>query len=91
MEEQRKHIAGLNEERSAFNRHLNLLDSQNRSLLEELEQHVRNGEALTKTLDRKERVTDLKERLAQHTDSKSPMRVTQAGFSNQSPLRYRHA
>ena len=89
--DQRRKIVKLVEERNALNSHLEVLEVQNLNLLDELEQHVRNGEFLTKTLDKKERMTDLKERLAATAEDKSPMRVTQTGFNGVSPLRYRHA
>ena len=45
-DEQRQMLAGLTEERSAFNKHLDLLESQNLTLIDDLESHVRNGEVL---------------------------------------------
>ena len=62
LEEQNQLIIALKDEKYAFEKHQQLLDEQNRKLISELDRLVSTSEALQKTLDKRERVTELKER-----------------------------
>ena len=63
MGEQQKMMQSLKEEREAFERHRHLLEVQNRQLIEELEKGVKVSEQLQKTMDKRERVSELKGRI----------------------------
>lgn len=74
-------MIALRDEKQAFERHQLLLDEQNRKLIGELDRLVAASDTLQKTLDKRDRVTELKERQRNTTmqlvqqDSKSPMRM----------------
>jgi hypothetical protein len=56
-------VHALKSEREAFERHSQLLEAQNRQLIEELDMQVKVSEHLQHTLDKRERVTELKEKM----------------------------
>ncbi len=77
LDEQNKMVHALKSEREAFERHSQLLEAQNRQLIEELDMQVKVSEHLQHTLDKRERVTELKEKMQfirNEVLSKSPIR-----------------
>ena len=54
----------MKEERTAFERHLLLLESQNHQLINELDEKVKTSEELQRIVDKRERVMELKEKMA---------------------------
>ena len=64
LDEQSELIHSLKTEKEAFERHSQLLEAQNRQLIEELDTQVKVSEQLQRTLDKRERVTELKQRMA---------------------------
>ncbi|TNV71065.1 hypothetical protein FGO68_gene10215 [Halteria grandinella] len=105
LDEQNKAILALRDEKSAYEGHQRLLDEQNRKLMGELDRSVAQSEGLKDTLNKKDRVTELKERhmraqqkqQEEQSANKSPCRFniqnTQStgalNLSNISPLRFR--
>jgi len=85
LDEQSKLIHSLKTEKEAFERHSHLLDAQNKQLIEELDTQVKVSEQLQKTLDKRERVTELKQRMAQaknEVTTRTPIRGHQSYTSS---------